>query len=677
MRISTQWLNEYVATPPADELEHIFEMAGIGVENHDSGEDGDVWTLEITSNRGDWLSAVGLAREVSAMTGALSKVDEQAPTLPAAASSFSVEIENPADCARYAAQLIEDVKIGPSPEWMQKRLTECGMRPINNVVDVTNYVMLEWGQPLHAFDANTLRGEKIIVRRAKSGEQFTTLDGTERELSDEVLLINDGEGPIAVAGIMGGQDSEVTDSTTRILLEIAHFAPLRVRRGVRELNLRSEASRRFERWVDPNNIPRVARRTAQLLVECCGGRIASNLIDVYPQIVTPAQVELRFARCRTVLGLHLSEIEIVTALQRLGFEVENAGDIARVTIPTWRRDIEREIDLIEEVARIHGYEKIPVTLPQGAVPGAGLNAKQRLEQAARSALLGSGLSEIITYSLENASAAERANLRDEPPIVLLRNPLSEDYTQLRTSLLPSLLGVLSNNSRTRARLFEISKVFHSNGEKQPNEPTKIGIALLEAPPEAHWQKQAPGADFYALKAIIEALLSVLGAPAGEYQPAKHSSLHPGRSAAVFINGEKLGLLGEVHPDVRDNYDLKSRAVIAELDGATLARHASLSRTAQPIARVPSSDRDLALLLDIDLPAVQVEAVARQTGGPLLESVHVFDVYTGTGIPEGKKSLAISLRFRDPSRTLTEDEVEAAMTSIREAAQSELGAQLRA
>ena len=497
-----------------------------------------------------------------------------------------------------------------------------------------------------------------------------------RELSDEVLLITDGRGPVAIAGIMGGQDSEVTDSTKRILLEIAQFSPLRVRRGVRELNLRSEASRRYERWVDPNNIPRVASRATQLLIECCGGQIKGGLADNYPQAIMPAVVELRFARCRQILGLELGEIEIVTALQRLGLVVENQGDRAVISVPTWRRDIEREIDLIEEVARIHGYAKIPTTLPANSVSGAGLNAAQRLQEAARAALIGCGLNEIITYSLENSGDAERAGLSNDIPPVVLRNPLSEDYTQLRTGLLPSLLNTLANNARTRARLFEIGKVFHAKPGVQPDEPLKIGLALLDAPGEPHWQKQEVPADFYALKSVIAALLSALGAPEGEYRTAQHSSLHPGRSAEVFLNGESLGVLGEVHPDVREKYSLKSRAVVAELDWKTLSKQASLSRTAQPIARVPSSDRDLALLLKNEVTAGQVETVARRAGGELLESAHVFDVYTGSGIPEGHKSVAISLRFRAPDRTLTEDEVEAAMNAIRQAAQSELGAQLR-
>ncbi len=673
MRISTEWLNEYVPTPPDAELEHVFEMAGIGVENNDAG----VWSLEVTSNRGDWLSAVGLAREIAAMTGEPMKLEElNVATGDEEGASLQIEIENAADCARYAARIIENIQIGPSPDWMQKRLIEAGMRPINNVVDVTNYVMLEWGQPLHAFDADKLHGEKIIVRRARSGEKFTTLDGALRELSDEILLITDTRGPVAIAGIMGGQDSEVTDSTTRILLEIAQFSPLRVRRGVRELNLRSEASRRYERWVDPNNVPRVAERTVQLLLECCGGQATGGLADNYPQVVAPAQVELRVARCRAILGLDLDEIEIVTALQRLGFAVENQGDRITVSVPTWRRDIEREIDLIEEVARIHGYDKIPTTLPANAVPGAGLSAAQRLEDAARTALLGCGLNEIITYSLENSLAAERAGLNGDPAPVVLRNPLSEDYTQLRTSLLPSLLTSLANNSRARARLFEIGKVFHANGNAQPHEPLKIAIGLLATPSEAHWQKQETPADFYALKSVVDALLSSLGAGTADYRAAQHPSLHPGRAAEVFLHEEKLGVIGEVHPDVRENYSLKSRAVVAELDWKTLSQFASLSRTAQTIARVPSSDRDLALLLKIEVTAAQVETMARRAGGELLESAHIFDVYTGTGIPEGHKSIAIALRFRASDRTLTEDEVETAMNNIRAAAVSELDAQLR-
>ncbi len=678
MRISTEWLNEYVATPPDAELEHVFEMAGIGVENHENG----VWTLEITSNRGDWLSAQGLAREISAMTGASLKTTQ--PDIvatgfesgEATSAAIRVEIEDADDCAHYVARIIEGVQIGPSPDWMQKRLVECGMRPINNVVDVTNYVMLETGQPLHAFDADTLRGDTIIVRRAQSGEKLVTLDETERELDDEVLLITDESGPIGIAGIMGGHNSEVTERTTRIFLESAHFSPTRTRRGARALNLRTEASRRFERWVDPNSVLRCADRAARLLAECCGGRIAPGVTDVCSRIVDPALVTLRFARCRAILGLDLSEDEVVSALQRLGFEVEPAEESATVSIPTWRRDIEREIDLIEEVARIHGYDKIPTTLPKNSVPGAGLNAAQRLQQAARATLLGCGLNEIVTYSLENSAATQRAGLTQEAPAVTLRNPLTEDYTQLRTSLIPSLLNVLSNNARTRAGIFEIGKVFASKHELQPDEPLKIGIALLDAPVEPHWRKETPTADFFALKAVVETLLSALGAPGGDYRPALHPSLHPGRCAEIVLDGETLGIIGEVHPDVRENYNLKSRAVLAQLDWAILANHAQPSRTAQTVSRFPASDRDLALVLNYEVPAARVEKAAREAAGALLESVRVFDVYTGSPIPEGQKSLAISLRFRAKERTLTDAEVDEAMTKVRAATESTLGAQVR-
>lgn len=678
MRISTEWLNQYVATPPDEELEHVFEMAGIGVENHEDG----VWTLEITSNRGDWLSAQGLAREISAMTGASLKTTQSETVATgfesgeAISGAIQVEIEDADDCAHYVARLIEGVKIGPSPDWMQKRLIECGMRPINNVVDVTNLVMLETGQPLHAFDANKVSGDKIIVRRARDGEKLVTLDETERELDDEVLLITDEAGPIGIAGIMGGHASEVTDGTTRILLESAHFSPTRVRRGARALNLRTEASRRFERWVDPNGALRAADRAAQLLAKCSDGRVAPGVTDVCSRIVDPALVSLRFARCRAILGLELSEAQVVSALQRLGFDAGTSGESVTVSVPTWRRDIESEIDLIEEVARIHGYGEMPTTLPKNAVPGAGLNAAQRLQQAARTALLGCDLNEIVTYSLENSAAVQRAGLTHEPPAVTLRNPLTEDYTQLRTSLIPSLLNVLSTNARTRTGFFEISKIFESKHELQPDEPLKIGIALLNAPVEPHWRKEPQSADFFAIKAVVETLLAALGAPSGEYRPALHPSLHPGRSAEILLGGESLGIIGEVHPTVRENYDLKSRAVLAELDWATLARQAQASRTAQTVSRFPASDRDLALVLNRDVPAADVEKAAREAAGALLESVRVFDVYTGPPIPEGQKSLAISLRFRAGERTLTDAEVDEAMTKVRAAAESTLGAQVR-
>jgi phenylalanyl-tRNA synthetase beta chain len=543
--------------------------------------------------------------------------------------------------------------------------------------------MLETGQPLHAFDADKLQNNHIIVRRAKAGERLTTLDEVERTLNEDTLVIADPGGAIAIAGVMGGGDSEVTESTTRILLESAHFAPARVRRGSRGIGMKTEASRRFERWVDPNGCARAARRAAGLLVEHAGATAADAVADRYLQPVRDAEVTLRVTRCNAILGLQLSEDMIAAALQRLGFKiVSQIAGVLQVAVPTWRRDIEREIDLIEEVARIHGYGNIPTTLPRGANLSAGRPLAQRLEDRAKSALLRCGLNEIVTYSLQNEAAVERAGVYDGRPeqaTVQLRNPLSEDYTQLRTSLIPSLLEVLEKNGNRQARIFEVGRVYlPQQGAKQPQERRRIGIALLDAPPAAHWQKDvAAKVDFFTLKATVQRMLEALGAPQAQYRAAKSPPFHPGRCAALSIDDEDLGLLGELHPDIAERYDLRHRAYIAVIDFDALVRHISLMKEVAPISRFPSADRDLALVLPASVPAASVEATIANSGGDLLESVRIFDVYTGAPIPEGYKSLALALSLRAADRSLTEGEVEAAMQSILNAVEQELQAKMRA
>jgi phenylalanyl-tRNA synthetase beta chain len=593
----------------------------------------------------------------------------------------TVHIENPDDCPHYIARLIEGVRIGPSPDWMQRRLIECGMRPINNIVDVTNYVMLETGQPLHAFDADKVPGSQIVVRRARAGETLRTLDDVERQLNEEILVIADRTKPIGVAGVMGGFDSEVTEDTRNILLESAHFQPSRVRRGARGLGLTSEASRRFERWVDPNGARRAADRAAQLLQKYAGGAVAEGAVDRYVQPIMPAAVEMRVMRCNALLGLHLKAQAMVRLLERLDFKVtvQSAEDeeTLRVEVPTFRRDITREVDLIEEVARVHGYDSIPTTLPQGANATAGLSLAQRLEERAKDALLRCGLNEIVTYSLQNEVAVQRAGMPPEAAIKL-RNPLSEDYSQLRTSLIPSLLEVLQKNARHGARLFELGKVYLPQaGQKQPDERLRIGIAMTDAvAAQPHWHKHSTPVDFFALKAVVETMLEEIGAPAPRFQPVANPPFHPGRCAAVSIDAQYVALLGEVHPEVASRYGLTSRAYLAVIDFEAVVRHLSLIKKYTPLPRFPVIDRDLALVLRAETLAADVESVLRAAGGELLRSVQTFDVYSGPPIPAGFKSLALALRFRADDRTLTDAEVDTAMAKIRAAAESAFDAKVR-
>ncbi len=682
MRISNEWLREFVSLPPDDELDALFEMAGLGVEEHKD----DVWALEVTSNRGDCLCALGLAREVAAMSQA--RLRFNAPILEDGAQVLEgvhIRIESADDCPQYLARVIEGVSVGPSPDWMQARLIAGGMRPINAVVDVTNYVMLELGQPLHAFDAATLRDAegayRIEVRRARVGETLQTLDGAERTLGPQVLVIADASRAIAVAGVMGGAATEVKDSTRSVLLEAAVFNASVVRRGKRLLDLPSEASRRFERGIDALNTRRALDRAAQLLAEIAGGSIREGVAQNVAQPFEPRTVELRVARCNQVLGLGLGVEEMAAALERLGFEVRRGEAELQARVPSWRRDIEREIDLIEEVARVHGYNRVPSTLPRTANETAGRSLPHRLQEKARELLGRCGLSEVVTYSLESAGASSRAGLEPRAA-VRLRNPLSEDYAVLRTSLLPSLLGVLERNARLPVRLFELAKIYIPRDEanpeaEQPDEVLSIGIALLDAPAPANWQKKDSSVDFFTLKAMVQNVLHGMGCPDADFHASSVAPFQPGRCAVVSIEGQEVGVLGQVHPQVAARYELSGRAYLAQLDFESLVRHAAISVGALPIARFPASERDIALIVRDEVPASRVQSVLREAGGQLLEAVEVFDVYKGAPIEPGSKSLALSLRFRSPERTLTEEEVQAAMERVQSAARESLGASLRA
>ncbi len=673
MRISSQWLGDYVAVPENDALAHLFEMAGLGVENRDN----DVFSLEVTSNRGDCLSAVGIAREIAAMTGKTSRLPNPKIEDEASAPSATVEIENAEDCPRYACRLIENVQLGASPDWMQQRLIECGMRPLNVVVDITNYVMLELGQPLHAFDADRVLDSQVVVRRARAGEKLTTLDDVERELNPEVLLIADREKAIGIAGVMGGRDSEITENTRRILLESAHFAPSRVRRGARSLGLNTEASRRFERTVDPNGVLRALNRAAELLVQHANGKLTGAPVDMNLKPISAQQITLRVARCNAVLGLKLSSETVAQTLEKLTFKVTPQSEgVLQVTVPTFRADITREIDLIEEVARIYGYDKVPTTLPRGVNPTAGRSLSQRLEERAKSAVLRCGLNEIVTLSMTNGAAHERAGLPLEKAVTL-RNPLSEDFTQLRTSLLPSLLDVLSKNRLSGARVFELGRVYlPQEGQAQPSECRRLGMAIMDAASGSRGDSSTRSTDFFALKAVVKTALWELGAPKIHFRQATRAPFHPGRCAVLSIDSQDIGVMGEVHPEIRARYDLSQRAYIAVLDFDIVARHVDLLKPYAPISRFPLVERDLALVLNDDVAAARVESTLRNAGGELLREARVFDVYKGAPIPETQKSMAIALRFQSNDRTLKDEEVEELMTRLRQAAQTELGATLR-
>lgn len=693
MRVPVSWLKEYVKiVRPVTELADLLTMGGLGVEEIRGEGDDAVLVLEVTSNRGDCLSVIGVAREVAALTGESLKhpsweVEEDAG-IPRIQDATCVQIADPDLCPRYAARLISGVKVGSSPAWMQARLEACGIRPINNIVDITNYVLMEVGQPLHAFDFAALRGLKIIVRRARCGETMISIDGIERPLTDEMLVIADAERPVALAGVMGGLETEVTEQTTDILLESAHFDPISIQRTRNKLGMSTEASYRFERWVDPSGPVRAANRAAQLMAEIAGGKVASGVIDEYPKQVTPVKLSVHPEFVNRRLGTDIAPSEMATMLRRLEFVVDGESPIC-CEIPTFRNDLSQECDLVEEIARLYGYDNIPTTIPSGVSPRAGAGAPKRLEQRARQTMMRCGLQEVCTFSLTRPALLDNARIGDGAQSLQLRNPLTEDYTMLRTSLIPSLLEVLSNNSRVGTQdvhIFELGKVYlPRENEKLPDERPTLGIALMGSNWAGRWglDKELARSDFFALKGIVGHLLENFGIPSAEYRPVSNGAVspvvrvfHPGRCAEVLVEDISLGFLGEVHPEVAEAFSLSQRVYLTELQFDQIAAQSCLARRYQSLRRFPIVGRDVAMIVSQAAAAEAVQQTITDAGGELVESVTLFDVYEGKNIEPGQRSLAFSIHFRAPDRTLTDEEVDNCLARIKDALRQKAGATIR-
>lgn len=656
-----------------------------------------VLEVEITPNMARCLSMLGVAREVAALTGGRVRppgVQMQESGAPIA-GQVGVDIADASLCGRYAATLIAGVRIGPSPEWMRRRLRLAGVRPISNVVDVTNYVMLECGQPLHAFDYDVLvrraKGmPQITVRPARPGEVLTTLDGLTRALSPERLLITDTAGPIAVAGVMGGAETEVTLGTTRILLEAANFNFVSIRKTTQALRLPSEASARFGRGVPPSAAVPAAMRATELMRALGGGEIARGVVDCYPAPQVPPVVTLTTGEIRRVLGMEMARAEVERILTALEFRCEPVGETGlRVTAPEHRLDIGTGVvgaaDLIEEVARIAGYDRIPLTEMADTLPPQRDNLTVDLEERVRDLLVVAGLQEVITYRLttpeREAALAPHQVAGADRDYVTVANPISADRVVMRQSLLPGLLEVLAQNGRLRDRLwfFEVGPVFVPGPtDGLPAEPRRLGIGMAGSLAPASWQDATPGSTgFFELKGVVEALLRGLHLQADAFEPASDGSFAPGRSARLMAGGRAVGRLGEIHPDVRKSFDLPAGPIcLAELDLDALLAEVSLAFRVSPVPRFPPALQDIALVVDEEVSAAQALELIRFAGGPLLAEVRLFDVYRGKQIPPGKKSLAFSLAFQAADRTLTDAEVEAEKHRILDEAMARLGARLR-
>ncbi len=686
MKVLLSWLKEYVDAPySVEELVERLPMLGIGVDGTERMREDAVFDLEVAANRGDLMSHLGIARELAA--AGRSAVRPPAADVRSdragAAGSARVDVREPELCPRFTAALIVDARVGPSPGWLVRRLEACGLRSINNVVDVTNYVMLELGQPMHAFDYDLLQEGRLIVRRAAPGERLTTLDGVERVLDPQTLVVADAGRAAGIAGIIGGAASEIRPATRRVLLEAASWHPPMIRRTGTRLGVRTESSARFERGIDTGAVREASLRAQHLLVEVTGGRVVGDMLDAYPAPQPPRQVDLRWSSVARLLGIEVPRAEGAAILRSLGFGLTDRRDAVAVVVPSFRRDVEREEDLIEEIARHHGYEHIPETMPvertsQG-MRASGLEA----EHAVRETLIRAGLTEALTVSLTKPAALDGLRLPADHPwrqMAGLRNPMVEDHTHLRTSLLPGLLQVARVNiSRTVADLhfFELGRTFHPTATGVA-ERRRLAILMTGALLRGAWNvpQEAAVASYFHLKGVVESLLAELRIPGAVYAPDTAAWLHPGRAARLSVGSETVGTLGELHPDVAASHDLPPGVFVADLDLELVLARAVFRPRFAPLPRYPAVRRDIAAVLPDEIPAAQVETVISEAGGAMLESADLFDVYVGAPVPAGHRNLAYALLFRSAERTLSSDEVEESVAAIKAALTQRLRARIR-
>ena len=670
----------------SDDHEGILVLSPDAVNGRPLAEQlGDVvFDISTWANRADLLGVLGFARETSAITGKPLREPARGhgESSRKASDAISVTIEDPDLCRRFTASLIENVTIGPSPEWMQDRLKKAGMRPINNVVDITNYVMLETGQPLHAFDYDLVRGKRIVARRAKPGEKLTTLDGVEREFDGEMLLICDGDGPVGIAGIMGGGNSEVSESTQNILLEIANFRPGSIRRTSTYLKLRTEASLRFEKGLGPEMPEFAQHRALHLFEQLTGGTAAAGIVDVYPGKGAAPRIEVASARIEQVLGIDIPGDDALRILGALGFDASATAGGYSVVPPDWRPDCEIADDVIEDIGRIYGYDKLPTTMLRGVLPTPEPDPLRDLRERVRDLFVSLGFQETISYTLSDLATLKRMvpetdTLRSDPLGVV--NPVAAQHTYLRTSLRPSVLSTYANNRHHAdgpLRVFELGFEYLPVEADLPHERT-ILCAALGGTRESRW----PGAsderlDFFDAKGAVEATLAGLGVRV-TYAPRTEFGFLEGHTAEIRAGKEVVGVLGQVHPSNAALFDIDAPVFLVELWVEDLVRHLPERPEYSGVSRFPDVRQDIALLVDAAVPAGRVLEITRShRSGAIRLSADIFDEYRGKGVPDGKKSLAIRLRFQAADRTLTDEDVAKVRQGLVVRLGKELGAELR-
>jgi phenylalanyl-tRNA synthetase beta chain len=643
--------------------------------------DDEILELSLTPNRADCLSMLGVAYEVAAILGREVKLPEtnlQSAT-EKASDYVKIVVEAKEDNPLYVSKIIKNVKIGPSPLWMQTRLMSAGIRPHNNVVDITNYILLEYGQPLHAFDYDRLGSKEILVRRAADGEKFVTLDDAERTLTADHLVITNGTEPVALAGVMGGANSEVISDTTTVLLESAYFNGATIRKASKDHGLRSEASARFEKGVDPNRVRAAGERAAYLMAKYAGGEVLEGAAEADTMTVEPAVVSITLEKINRVLGTDLVMKDVKEIFDRLQFGVSIEEDTITVTAPTRRGDIKIEEDLLEEVARLFGYDNIPKTLPIGSTTPGGLSEYQKKRRVVRQYLEGAGLYQAVTYSLTSEEKAAQFAL-EKRDTIRLAMPMSEERSILRLSIMPQLLEVLKYNSARQndsLGVYETGAVFLANGtDTLPTEKEHLAAAVTGLWSSHSWQGEKKAVDFFVVKGILEGMFAKLGLlEQVQFVQAQIDGMHPGRTAEIHLNGEKIGFIGQVHPTVQKELDLKDTYVF-ELSLKAVLEAETPALQYEAIPRFPSITRDIALVVNRETVSGTLKEIILTTGAPLLKEVNVFDLYEGDKMEEGMKSIAFSLKYVDPVRTLTDEEVTKVHEKVLNTLKEKAGAVLR-
>lgn len=647
--------------------------------------DDAVLEFELTPNRADCLSVINVAREIAAISGKPLNLPEI--KLPEAEGDIhdlaAVEVRDQDLCPRYTAKMVKDIKIGPSPLWMRHRLAAAGIRSISNIVDISNYVMLEMNQPSHTFDYDTIAGHQIIVRRATEGEKIVTLDDQERDLTTDMLLICDGDKAIGVAGVMGGQNTEITAQTTNILIECAYFYPKSIRLTSRKLGLASEAASRFEKGIDMEAAERASERICQLLCELAGGTLVGGTIDSHADTFEQKKVDLIFDHARATIGVEIADTAMVEMMDSLAFEHEAIDGGIRVTVPYYRTDIEREVDLIEEVARLNGYDKIPATLPSGQMTEGKKNKNQKITDKVKNIMVSMGFDELVTYSFMNKKHYDNLLLPEDDVrrnSVKIMNPFSDEQGVVRTMVLPSMIGIAAKNVSRRnldLSLFEIASGYYPmEGQKLPEERPML-TALVSGEFSKGWNGEKAAKDFYYMKGVLEQLLSALRID-GMTVSTDHIEpfLHPGRGCDILVDGKTIGYLGELHPVVAANYELPQKAVVFELDMKAVVEMADKEIVYEAISKFPAIQIDLAFVADKSVAAGDLENAIAAVGGEYLKRIELFDIYEGDRIDADKKSLAYNLVFRAKERTLKAEEVTAVVETIKSDLNENFGVVLR-